>query len=122
MTELQMGKIQMRIMKILWERKKATAREITHDLNQIEPIAHSTVQTLLRILEQKGVVDHKAENRTFIFYPTVKDKKVINNAMREFIDNVFTGSASSLVLYLVKNRYISTRELSEISELLDKKE
>jgi len=115
-----MGKIQMRIMKILWEKKTASAREITHELNQIYPIAHSTIQTLLRILEQKDVVDHKVEDRTFIFYPTVKDEKVINNALREFLDNVFTGSASSLVQYLVKKRYISTRELSEISEMLDK--
>ena len=122
MTKLKMGKIQMRIMKILWDKKTATAREIAHELNQIETIAHSTVQTLLRILEQKGVVDHKVEDRTFIFYPTVTDEKVINNAMREFLDNVFTGSASSLVQYLVKKRYISTRELSEISEMLDKEE
>jgi BlaI family transcriptional regulator, penicillinase repressor len=122
MTDLQMGKVQLRIMRFLWDKKKAAAREITEALDTIEPIAHSTVQTLLRILEQKGVVRHSVENRTFIFYPTVKDEKVINNATNDFLDRVFSGSASSLVSYLVKNSYISTGELEEISGMLNKKE
>lgn len=122
MTELQMGKVQLRIMRFLWEKKKATAREITDALDEIEPIAHSTVQTLLRILEQKEVVRHSVDNRTFIFYPTVKDDKVINNATKDFLDSVFSGSASSLVSYLVKNSYLSKGELNEISEMLNKRE
>jgi len=122
MTDLQMGKIQLRIMKFLWEKERANAREITEALDKIEPIAHSTVQTLLRILEQKGVVSHDVNERTFIFYPTVKDDKVINNATKDFLDNVFSGSASSLVSYLVKKSFISANELDEISEMLKNKE
>jgi predicted transcriptional regulator len=58
-------------MQVLWERGSATARDITEDLNADEPIAHSTVQTLLRGLEAKRAVGHKIEGRTFIFHALV---------------------------------------------------
>jgi BlaI family penicillinase repressor len=57
----RLGKVQLEIMQVLWERGEATAREITDTLCLSTPIAHSTVQTLLRKLELKGAVSH--ENR-----------------------------------------------------------
>lgn len=122
MKKFKFGRVQMRIMQVLWKKKRATAREITDALNDIEPIAHSTVQTLIRTLEQKDAIAHDVENRTFIFYPTVKNEKVINHAMRDFIDHIFAGSAGSMVSYLVKNRYITNEELKKISKLVNDEE
>ena len=92
MSSLRFGRVQLRIMQVLWEKGRANAREITDALNKIEPIAHSTVQTLLRKLEAKGSVDHDIDHRTFIFYPLVKAEKVTQNALREFVDRIFAGS------------------------------
>ncbi len=64
MTATQLGRIQLLIMQVLWDKKRATAREITDAISEREEIAHSTVQTLLRGLEEKGAVDHAAEGRT----------------------------------------------------------
>lgn len=122
MKELQFGRVQMRIMQVLWKKKRATALEITEALNEFEPIAHSTVQTLLRTLENKGAIDHDVDDRTFIFYPLVKNEKVINHATRDFIDRIFAGSADSMVSYLVKNQYISPEEFKKISKLFDEEE
>ena len=61
MGETQLGRMQFRIMQVLWDCKRASAREITEALNETEPVAHSTVQTLLRQLEAKGAVGHEAE-------------------------------------------------------------
>jgi len=122
MKELQFGRVQMRIMQVLWKKKRATAREITDALNEFEPIAHSTVQTLLRTLEDKGAIDHDVEDRTFIFYPLVNNEKVVKHATHDFIDRIFAGSADSMVSYLVKNQYISPEELKKISKLFDKEE
>ena len=122
MSSLRFGKVQMRIMQVLWKRKRANAREITEELNKIEPIAHSTVQTLLRKLEAKGSVDHDIDNRTFIFYPLVKAEKVTQNALREFIDRIFGGSPSGLVSYLIKNEKISREDLQKIRKLINEKE
>ena len=66
MGETQLGRMQFRIMQVLWDRGRASARDITDALNEVEPVAHSTVQTLLRQLETKGAVGHEADNRTFV--------------------------------------------------------
>jgi BlaI family penicillinase repressor len=104
-------------MQALWQKGRASAREITDTLNEYEPIAHSTVQTLLRTLEIKGAVAHDEEDRTFMFYPLVKNERVIRNAMREFIDRVFNGSAEGLVSYLVRSGDLTPEEMRSISDL-----
>ena len=75
MASTQLGRVQLRIMQVLWEQGRSTAREITDTLNTTEPIAHSTVQTLLRGLEEKDAVSHKSEGRTFVFFPRVKENQ-----------------------------------------------
>lgn len=122
MAEMSFGKVQLRIMQILWKKGQVNAREITDELNKIAPIAHSTVQTLLRKLEQKGAVDHDVEDRTFIFYPLVEAEKVTRNGLRDFVDRMFAGSPVGLVSYLIKNEDISKDELKKISELIKNKE
>ena len=122
MSSLRFGKVQMRIMQVLWSKKRANAREITDELNKIAPIAHSTVQTLLRKLEAKEAVDHEIDNRTFIFYPLVKAEKVTQSALREFVDHIFAGSPSGLVSYLIKHEKISKEDLQNIRQLIKEKE
>lgn len=121
MNQAKMGQVQLRIMQMLWKMKRASARELTAELNKSEPIAHSTVQTLLRQLESKGAVDHEKDGRTFYFSPLVKQDKVKRSAARELIQNVFEGSAGGLVSYLLENEKVSSDELAEIRKLVDKK-
>jgi BlaI family penicillinase repressor len=113
------GKVQLRIMRVLWEKDRANAREITDALNKGGEIAHSTVQTLLRKLERKGAVAHDQEDRTFIFYPLVKKQEATRAATREFVDRVFSGSAGGLVSYLIENEEISKEELDRIRNLIE---
>jgi BlaI family penicillinase repressor len=113
------GRVQLRIMQVLWEKGRATAREITDALNEAEPIAHSTVQTLLRKLENKGAVAHDVDYRTFIFRPLVQSEKVRRKATEELVDRLFAGSPGGLVSYLLKNERIPRKELEQIRSLID---
>ena len=122
MSSLRFGRVQMRIMRVLWEKSRANAREITDALNKIDPIAHSTVQTLLRKLEQKGAIDHSIDDRTFIFFPLVESEKVTKSALQEFIDRIFLGSPAGLVSYLIKNETIPPDEMEQIRNLIKEKE
>src|SRR3954466_21817 len=97
MGTTRLGRVQFRIMQVLWERGRANAREITDALNESVPVAHSTVQTLLRQLEAKGAVGHEAEGRTFLFVPKLKEDKVKRTATRDLLERVFGGSVGSLV-------------------------
>lgn len=72
MTATQLGRVQLLIIQVLWDKRRTTAREITDAINASEPIAHSTVQTLLRSLENKGSVSHEVDGRTFVFFPIVE--------------------------------------------------
>ena len=113
------GRVQLRIMQVLWERGRATAREITDALNEVEPIAHSTVQTLLRELEKKEAATHDQEERTFVFRPLVASDEVKQDATRDFVERVFAGSPGGLVSYLLRNERISRKELGQIRSLID---
>ena len=119
MENLVIGRVQMRIMRVLWDKKRATAHEITNSLNETETIKHSTVQTLLRTLVKRGAVGYDVDNRTFVFYPLVEDMNVERDVIQDIIDRIFEGSAENMVLSIIKNKYISGEELEKIRELFD---
>ena len=91
----KLGRVQLRILQTLWQNPDATAREITDALNEStkknEQLAHSTVQTLLRQLEAKGVVAHKVEGRVFRFRATLK------NAMSRLVRRAICCRAFSIL-------------------------
>lgn len=126
MSKSKLGRVQLKIMRVLWELGRANAREITDALNEDAeaaggPIAHSTVQTLLRKLEEKGSISHDVEDRTFIFYPLVEEDCVTRSATRELVERVFGGDAAGLVAYLLKEERIPSKELNQLRQLIDQK-
>jgi BlaI family transcriptional regulator, penicillinase repressor len=121
MTATQLGRVQLLIMQTLWKLRRATAREITDALNEAEPIAHSTVQTLLRTLEEKGSITHEVEGRTFVFVPLVEEDRYKHTATRDLLDRVFGGDVRSLVAHLLQNEKVSRKELDEIRRLIGRR-
>ena len=121
---VQMGPGQLRIMQVLWKRQRASAREITRALNRAKSteIAHSTVQTLLRQLESKGIVSHEKENRTFVFFPLVDRENVIKSEIRKLKKRLFAGSAGNLMNFLLTRERISKGELKQIQKLIRERE
>jgi BlaI family penicillinase repressor len=121
MSKTKLGRVQLQIMQVLWERGRANAREITDALNEEDQVAHSTVQTLLRKLEEKGSIAHDVEDRTFIFFPLVEEDSVTRRATRELVERVFGGDAAGLVAYLLKEERIPSKELDQLRQLIDEK-
>src|SRR5262245_65747267 len=102
MSETRLGRVQLQIMRVLWQRGQATARDITDALQAEGPIAHSTVQTLLRKLEIKGAVRHRVDNRTFVFLPAVAEQRVTRSATRDLVERVFGGNVAGLIAHLLQ--------------------
>ena len=121
MSAAELGRVQLLIMQVLWRRGPTTARDITDDLNRREDIAHSTVQTLLRGLEDKGAVSHEVEGRTFRFFALVKEGEVKQSATSDFLQRVFGGSVESLVSHLLSNEKVSRQELADLKKLINQK-
>ena len=120
MSVKHLGRVQLRIMQVLWERGRATAREITRELNQSERIAHSTVQTLLRGLEEKGAAAHDVHGRTFTFYALVQEEEFKQSAANDLLQRVFAGSALGLVSQLLAGENVSDQELAELRKLINR--
>lgn len=117
-STIRLGRVQLQIMQVLWERKRATAREITDALAEQSPMAHSTVQTLLRKLEDKGAITHDVEDRTFVFRPLYGQADVTTAATKDLLTRVFRGSVYGLVAHLVEHEDIPPDEMQRLRALL----
>jgi BlaI family penicillinase repressor len=118
----RLGRVQHEMMHVLWQRGRATAREITEELSRTRPIAHSTVQTLLRKLEAKGAVTHDVEDRTFVFRPLYQQAEVRETAARDLLTRVFNGSVYGLVAHLLQHEPISRDEMQRLRQLVEESE
>jgi BlaI family penicillinase repressor len=116
-----LGKLELRIMQVLWQHGATTARQITDSLNASgeKTVAHSTVQTLLRKMEAKGAVAHESDGRIFLFRPLHGEGEVTQSATRDLLTRVFGGSAYALVAHLLKNEYVPAEERARLRALVN---
>jgi len=121
MKPMRIGSVQLKIMRVLWNRGEATARTISESMSEETPIAHSTVQTLLRQLESKGAVVHEKKDRTFVFRALVKEDEVSRSAAQDLLDRVFRGSVSGLVAHLLDSEEVSEAEMKLLRQVIESK-
>src|SRR5919199_3054785 len=100
------------ILKVLWEIGSGSVREVHERLCPGGELAFNTVQTLLRIMEEKGLVEHRAEGRTFIYSPRYSRERVA----ARFLNKVFDGALDQFVLSILasKDAPTSSKELKEL--------
>lgn len=113
---------ELEIMKIVWERGTASVRDVYETLRAHRPVAYTTVQTMMRVLERKGHVERRREQRTDLYKATRPQQQVLGRMVREFVDRVFNGSAQPLVLHLVRDRRLTKQELRELARLVQEQE
>jgi BlaI family transcriptional regulator, penicillinase repressor len=101
------------IMDVLWRQGAATADQI-RGLLRGEP-HDSTVRTLLRVMEQKGLVAHEVKDRTFVYQAKIAQKKAQRKATRGLLDRLFGGSVKALVLQLLDDEKITPEELEQLA-------
>ena len=106
-------------MKLVWQRDTATVRDIYEALLEHRKIAYTTVMTMMKILETKGYLKKRRQDRAFVYRPAHPKNQVIGGMLREFIDRVFNGSAEPLLVHLVKTRHIREKELQIIKRMLE---
>jgi len=118
---ITLGSVQLRIMRVLWDEGEANARRITDLLSERTPIAHSTVQTLLRKLEAKRAVTHEQRDRTFVFRALIQESEVSRSAAQDLLTRVFQGSISGLMAHLLESEEVSPDEIMRLRRLVDEK-
>jgi BlaI family penicillinase repressor len=110
---------ELEIMKLIWQRETATVRDIYEVLLKHRKIAYTTVMTMMKILETKGYLKKRRQDRAFIYRPTHPKSQVIGGISREFMDRVFNGSAEPLLVHLVKTRRIRKKDLQAIARMIE---
>jgi BlaI family transcriptional regulator, penicillinase repressor len=112
---------ELEILKILWTRGQASVREVQEDLiRSAGPVAYSTVQTLLNIMEEKkGLVRHTVEGRTFIYVPKKPAERTIRELTRRFVDRVFDGALDRVMVALLDAQSPNAAELERLKGMLD---
>jgi BlaI family transcriptional regulator, penicillinase repressor len=108
---------ELEIMKIVWERERATVRDVYEALLEKRKVAYTTVMTMMKILEQKGFLKKSQEERAYVYRPAQPKGQVIGAMVREFINRVFNGSAEPLLVHLVEDHHLSQKDLEEIAKM-----
>ena len=110
---------ELEIMKLVWERDIATVRDIYEALLERRKIAYTTVMTMMKILETKGYLKKRRQDRAFVYQPVHPKNQVIGGMIREFVDRVFNGAAEPLLVHLVKSRRMSEKDLQKIVRMVE---
>ena len=116
MAEQAPSERELDILKALWELGEGSVRDVLERMHPNGEAHFNTVQTLLRIMEDKGLVGHRAEGRTFIYFPKHSREKVT----RRFLHKVFDGALDKMVLSLLQAEDASAAELKELERLIAK--
>lgn len=111
-------KLELKIMQVLWKRGSSTVSEVQAEINP--PLAYTTVQTILNILERKGKLKRELEGRAFVYTAKVSQEKASGQSLRDLIDRMFGGSSEELVMSLLKSRQIDARRLAKLTERFSK--
>jgi predicted transcriptional regulator len=113
---------ELEIMKVVWDLQSATVRDVYEALLRRRKIAYTTVMTMMNILEEKGYLKKRAEDKAYRYRPTRRKTKVIKEMVQDFVRRVFNGSAQPLLVQLVKDRQLSAKDLAEISRQIQEAE
>ena len=109
---------EFRLLEILWRLGEGTIEDFLRASEKDSPLHYKTVQTVLRIMENKRFVSHSLRGRAFVYRPRVKRSEVRRSSLRSLLDRYFLGSRSELLVNLLENERIDTTELQELERLI----
>jgi len=114
----RLGDLQLKIMKLLWERREATVAEVHQAVALERDLAYTTVATMLRKMEARNLVAHRAEGRSFVYRAAVPSDAVTRGMADHLIERLFEGSLAGMVNHLLTTREVSREELSKLEKLI----
>jgi predicted transcriptional regulator len=109
---------ELRLMKILWRRGESAVTDLVAGLPEGEALAYNSVLTTIRILEQKGYVEHRQEGRAFVYRPCIAEQEASRSEVRHVLNRFFGDSREQLLLSLLGDDQITTEELDRLREVI----
>jgi BlaI family penicillinase repressor len=109
---------ELQILQILWRRREATVREVYEEIRRCLPMVQNTVQSFLRTMEEKGLVQHRVEGRTFVYTPTMHREKTNPRLVSSLLHRAFDGAVDQLVQSVLSLEQTTPEELARLEELI----
>jgi predicted transcriptional regulator len=115
---LRLGELQLRILEVLWKRPDSGVGAVHEALKPERDLAYTTIATMLRKMEARGLVTHREEGRSFLYRAAVAADDVNRSAGEHFVERLFEGSLADAVSHLLTTREVSRAELDQLEQLI----
>ena len=119
MKQLKPTESELEILAVLWEKRKATVREVHEVLSVYKESGYTTTLKLMQIMHEKGLVKRDDTNKTHVYEANVTKEGTQRQMVGKMVDSLFGGSTTQLVMQALGNNAPTKDELAEIQNLLD---
>ena len=113
-------KLELQIMQVIWRQGTSNVGSVQEGLEQ--PLAYTTVQTMLNILVRKGQLRRKLRGRAYEYSAVVSEERASSHALRDMVDRMFGGSPEELVMSLVKSHQLDGKKIAELGRRLEEEQ
>ena len=117
--ENQLTPTELELMLILWSLNEASVKDIIAQLPEDRKLAYTSVSTIIRILEKKGIVASKKNGRGHIYFPLVTKEDYEKSSVEHLVEKVFQGRSLALVKYLAEDKKLTKEQLLALEEILN---
>jgi BlaI family penicillinase repressor len=114
-----LGELQLAIMRVIWQRGEATVADVQEALRKERGLALTTIATMLKRLEIRGVVEHRLEGRQFVYRALVSEELVKSSMVGQLTSRLFSGDPLALLSHLLTEYEIDPDELPRLAKLID---
>ena len=121
MAKAQLTRLELQIMQVLWNNGPSTVQAVQQRLDG-DPLAYTTVQTMLNILQRKGKVKRKLLGKAYEYRPVLSRDKALREATGDMLDRMFGGSVEALLMSLVKSSQLDADKLAKVQKLIESQE
>lgn len=119
--EKPLTEVELELMNVIWELGSCTVKDVQKGLQESRDLAYTSVATMMKILEQKGAISGKKDDRVHTYQPIVSREDYETASLKHLTDNVFKGDPSSMVMRLINENKLSSEDLQNIKKLLDQR-
>lgn len=114
----ELTRAEEQVMQVLWKLKKGFVKDVLEHFDEPKP-AYNTISTIIRILQDKGFVDHKAYGRTHEYFPLISKSDYSKTHLSNFVNDYFSNSFGKMVSFFARENSISVKEMEEIMKIME---
>ncbi len=114
----ELTKAEEQVMQLLWQLKEAIVKDIIERIPEPKP-AYNTVSTVVRVLESKGFVNHKAYGNSHVYFPLISEAQYKKFTFDKMMSSYFSNSYKSLVSFIANEKKLDIQQLDELTQLIE---